>query len=491
MPDPSGVRVRFAPSPTGDFHIGSARTALYNYLFARHEKGTFVLRIEDTDRTRNTPEALEAVYGSLKWLGFGWDEGPYFQSQRIDIYKAAAEKLLTTGRAFHRDDPAKGKCVVFKIDRERVEWNDAIHGPIGRDISQEPDPVILKSDGFPTYNFACVVDDVDMKITHVIRGEDHVSNTPKQISLYRALGATPPVFAHIPLVLYPGGKKMSKRHKMESQSLKVSESKSLGVEGSRTPELLNSRTPKLPDSQTPGLQDFLDLMPSTSVMDYRKKGYLPEALANFIALLGWSPGDNREVMPLDEMIARFTLDRVNARGAQFDVKKLDWLNGEYLRKMPLDTLVEKTRPFLDAAYDMAAVPPEKVREAVRIEQERLKTFGDIVPATKFLFADEIAYDGKAVKKFLTPESLAILGEFGRVLGNLPEFTPDRIHAALEEFAREKSLELKHIAQPLRVAVTGGTVSPPIHETLALLGKETVRARLEKARGAAASGGATC
>lgn len=437
------VRVRFAPSPTGTLHIGGARTALYNFLFARANKGALVLRIEDTDRARSTPEALQTIYDGLHWLGLTWDEGPFFQTQRLDKYTAAAETLLASGRAYKREDPGKGTAVVFRIDREYIEWDDCIHGKIGRDITKDPDVVIVKSDGIPTYNFACVIDDADMKITHVIRGDDHVSNTPKQISLFRALQLEPPLFAHIPLILNPDGSKMSKDYKKKG--------------GGGAEQLI-----------------------STSVLYYRDAGFLPEAVVNFLSLLGWAPGEDREVIPFDELQRIFALDHVNNKSAQFNIEKLLWMNGSYIRSLALDKVVELALPYLHKEFAMERFSGEQVREAVRQQHERLKTLADIARTTEFFFKEEVVYDEKAVAKVLKKEGVKdVLTDASALLG-ATSFSPHEVETVLKTLAEKRGAKFQEIAQPLRVALTGTMVSPPIHDTICLLGKDRCLARIARA-----------
>jgi glutamyl-tRNA synthetase len=436
------VRVRYAPSPTGKLHIGGARTALYNFLFARHEGGKFLLRIEDTDQLRSTREALEDIYESLKWLGIEWDEEPYFQSKRLQRYHQAAKDLLNKGRAYRREDPGKGEAIVFKIERTYIGWDDLIHGKIGRDLSRDPDLVLLKSDGFPTYNFACVVDDIELGITHVIRGDDHIPNTPKQISLYRAFDASPPRFAHVPLILNPDGSKMSKDYKKKGIS---------------------------------GKEEFIP----TSVLAYREFGFLPEALTNFLALLGWSPGGDREILSMQEMIELFSLERVNDRGAQFNMEKLLWMNGYYIRKKDLQTIYRLSKPFLERSYELSKIPQEKLCEAIRLEHERLKTLAELPGLLKFFFEESIIYEEEALKKILKKNStLQILEEVKEVIALCKDFEPASLEGILKDFAASKGIKLYEVAQPIRVAITGGMVSPPIHETMALLGKEKVLKRIE-------------
>jgi glutamyl-tRNA synthetase len=435
------VRTRFAPSPTGDLHIGGLRTALYNFLHARHEKGVFVLRIEDTDQQRNREESLQTIREGLSWCGLAWDEGPYYQSLRLDRYRECAAQLEKSGRAYWKEDPDKGRALYFRIDRERIAWNDLIHGTLSFDTSADPDLVIIRSNGFPTYNFAVVVDDHDMKITRVLRGDEHVPNTPKQISLYRAFGWTPPEFGHMPLILDPQGGKLSKRE--------IEKYRSIGL--------------------------------PVTVEECRRLGYLPEAILNFLALLGWSPGNDLELMTLEEMIRLFTLDRVNQTPARFLVDKLQWMNGHYVRKCPLDRLVELCRPYLEAAYDLSGVPGETLREAVRQQQERLKRLDEIVPLTRFVFAPRIDYDPRAVGKWLRADGArALLEELRARLSAMDAFGKEAVEGLLRSLAEARGVKLAQVAQPLRVALTGGEASPPMHETLGVLGRERVLARIDAA-----------
>jgi glutamyl-tRNA synthetase len=424
-------------------HIGTVRTALYNFLFTRHVKGTLILRIEDTDQTRSSREYEQEIVENMKWLGLSWDE-TYRQSERLDLYKKYAERLVEKGKAYEREDPGKGKCLVFKIHRDYIEWDDLIHARIGRDISKDPDIVITKSDGWPTYNFACVVDDIDMKVTHIIRGDDHVANTPKQISLYRALGEEPPRFAHIPLILNPDGSKMSKDYKKRDKG---------GVEIS------------IP----------------TAISDYRKQGYLPETMVNFLALLGWSPGEDRELMTLREMVELFTIERVNNTPAQFDVEKLTWMNGHYIRAKTLDELVSLVEPYLAATYDLSGADMDKVKKVVHQNQERIKKLEDIVPRTAFFFQKEVQFEQRCVDKYLKKEhSRDVIGAVVAKFKTLDAFTKAGIESTLRSIADEKTLSFKDVSQPVRVAVTGTDVSPPIDETLETLGKEETVRRLEQA-----------
>jgi glutamyl-tRNA synthetase len=433
------IRVRFAPSPTGDLHVGGVRTALYNFLVARHEKGTFVLRIEDTDQKRNREESLATIKEGLAWCGLTWDEGPHYQSLRLDRYKELAAKLEKDGRAYWQEDPEKGKALYYRIDRGPCAWDDLVHGPSRMDTTKDNDLVIIKSDGFPTYNFAVVVDDHDMEISHVLRGDEHYSNTPKQISLYRALGWEPPKFGHMPLIFAPDGTKLSKREteKYNAMGLPV------------------------------------------TVGDCRRLGYLPEAMVNFLALLGWSPGNDIELMTLPEMIEKFTIDRIGTTPAKFLVDKLVFMNGHYIKKTPLDKLVDLCRPYLEKAYDLSKAPADKIRTAVAQQQERLKRLDEIVALTQFYFRP-VEHDPAAVEKWLKPGGFDVLRTLRPMLEAAPDFGKDRIDGLLKSVAEARKSKLGAVAQPLRVAVTGTAQSPPIHDVLDLLGKEEVLKRIDLA-----------
>jgi glutamyl-tRNA synthetase len=433
------VRVRFAPSPTGDLHIGGVRTALYNYLHAKHEKGVFVLRIEDTDQARNREDSLKTIKEGLAWCGLSWDEGPHYQSLRLDRYRECARQLEETGRAYWKEDPEKGKALYFKIDRERIGWKDLVHGEMAFDTSPDPDLVIIRSNGFPTYNFAVVIDDHDMGITRVLRGDEHTANTPKQISLYRAFGWTPPEFGHMPLIFDPNGAKLSKR------------------------EIDKYREMGLP----------------VTVDECRRLGYLPEAIVNFLALLGWSPGNNVELMTLEDMVKSFTVERIGTTPARFLVDKLQWMNGHYIRQCPLDRLVELCRPYLAEKYDLSKADAATLREAVRQQQERLKRLDGIVPLTKFVFQEKVDYDDKAVAKCVRIEGgREILQELRAGLAPMERFEKEPVEALLKRAAEKRGMKLGKLAQVLRVAVTGSDQSPAMHETLGVLGKARVLARID-------------
>jgi glutamyl-tRNA synthetase len=434
------VRVRFAPSPTGDLHIGGVRTALYNYLHARHEGGVFVLRIEDTDQARNREDSLKTIKEGLAWCGLAWDEGPHYQSLRFDRYKELAKQLEDSGRAYWKEDPEKGKALYFKIERARIVWKDLIHGEMAFDTTTDNDFVIVRSNGTATFMFANAIDDHDMNVTRVLRGDDHVSNTPKQLMVFKAFGWTPPEYGHMPLIFDPDGAKLSKR------------------------EIEKYRAIGLP----------------VTVDECKRLGYLPETVLNFLALLGWSPGQNVELMTLDEMVKAFTLDRIGTTPARFLVDKLQWMNGQYVRKCPIERLVELCRPYLAAAYDLSGVPAATLQEAVRQQQERLKRLDEIVPLTRFIFVAELVHDEKAVAKWLKVDGgRAILEELKAGLAPLERFDKEPVEALLKAVAEKRGLKLGKVAQPLRVAVTGSDASPPMHETLGVLGKERVMARIEE------------
>ncbi len=428
----SNVKVRFAPSPTGYLHIGGARTALFNWLFARHNKGIFLLRIEDTDQQRSTEEATHAILDSMKWLGLDWDEGPHFQSQRLSIYKQYAEKLVAHGKAFYDTDEEGRKAIRFKMQDGVTEINDLIHGAITFDASLIEDFVILKADGFPTYNFACVVDDAEMGITHIIRGDDHISNTPKQIALYNAFGFKMPEFAHIPMILGEDGSRLSKRHG------------------------------------------------ATSVTEYRDKGYLPHALVNFLALLGWSPGNDQEIISIQEMIEKFTLKRVNKTSAQFNNTKLDWMNGQYIKNTPIEHLTTEVKVFFEkAGIDLTKISAEWLSSLVTLYHERFKTFQDLLNQTTFFFTDTIEYDPAAVDKFLKKEGICeLLKDVHSAISLIDNFDKKHLEDSLRALTTRVGVGFSKLAQPMRVAITGKSVSAGIFETMELLGKERTLNRLD-------------
>jgi len=423
------VKTRFAPSPTGFLHVGSARTALFNWLYARHHQGEFILRIEDTDRERSKKEFEEEILESLKWLGLDWEGDLTYQSARTDLYRRAADGLLKKGLAY-----PEGQALRFKSPKETIAWEDAIRGRVEFDGSLLDDLVIIKSDGGPTYNFACVVDDGRMGITHVIRGEDHVSNTPKQLPLYRALGFNPPKYAHIPLILGEDRSRLSKRHG------------------------------------------------ATSVRDFRLAGYLPEAMANYLALLGWSPGDDREVMGRQELIERFTLDRVQSSGAVFDIKKLQWMNGEYLRALPEDKLKALFLNVLKDAGVCAETPEEAwMNRFTGLYRERVVVLGDLPEASRFFFDEDVEWDEEGDKVLRKFEGIgdAFL-KYADILEGLGDFGHESVEKASRDFMKDAGLSGRKFIHPARVAITGRTASPGFFETVSLLGKPATIKRLRDA-----------
>jgi glutamyl-tRNA synthetase len=430
----SKVKVRFPPSPTGFLHIGGARTALYNWLFARHHDGEFILRIEDTDQLRSSKEATQTILDSLTWLGLDWDEGPYYQSNRLNIYQEHVDKMLKEGNAFHVDDPEKGRAVRFKINEGTIDFDDLIHGNISFDTSLIEDFVIQKADGFPSYNFACAVDDGVMEITHVIRGDDHISNTPRQIALYKALGFDIPKFAHIPMILGEDGTRLSKRHG------------------------------------------------ATSVTEYHERGYLPEAIINFIALLGWSPGDDQEFLTKQEMIEKFSLKRVNKTSARFDNVKLDWMNGKYIMDMSTNSLIEKLYPYIEkAGFDTESISDEWLYKLVDLYKERFKTLSDFATQTFPFFSDKVVYDSVTVEKFFKKDGVSsLLRDAYKRLKEIESFSVEELEACLRAIATEHGIGFGKLAQPIRVAVIGKGASAGIFETLELLGKEKTLKRLDHA-----------
>ncbi len=423
------VRVRFAPSPTGKLHVGSARTALFNWLFARHHRGTFILRIEDTDRKRSNPEFLADINASLEFLGIRADEGPYFQSQRLPIYQDHVKRLVEQGKAKEQEG-----AVVFPVAPQQVTFTDTLRGPITVDTTLFETLVLMKSDGLPTYNFACVVDDALMQISHVIRGDDHIANTPKQVVLYQALGFPLPVFAHIPLIVGADRARLSKR---------------LGA---------------------------------TSVDEYRQVGYLPEAFINYLALLGWAPGGNRELIAGDELIALFDLAKVRKTAAQFDQRKLDWLNGQYIKQTPVPMLAEWLAQRLIAKGRLSPSYDRPWLERIAaLLQDRLRVLEDIEEEHRFFFEELPTYEEEAVGQFLRANGVGKrLLELRDRLGQLSGFETASVEAAARALIAEQRLQAKDLIHPARVAVTGRSVSPPLFEVMSILGKERVLKRLEHA-----------
>ncbi|MFA4985673.1 MAG: glutamate--tRNA ligase [Candidatus Brocadiia bacterium] len=432
--DSPKIRVRFAPSPTGYMHIGNLRTALYNWLFARHCGGTFILRIEDTDRQRHNEDAIRVIIDGLNNLGLHFDEGPFFQSDRLPIYRRHAEELVAQGLAYKAEaQEGKGEAIILGAPEEEASWVDVVKGLITFQPEDLQELVLIKSDGFPTYNFACVVDDHEMAITHVLRGDDHVSNTPKQICVYRALGWEPPTFGHFPMILGMDGQRLSKRH----GAVKVT--------------------------------DFLDA------------GYLPITVLNFIALLGWSPGGDKEIMSLKEMVELFTIDRVRPTAAKFDYEKFAWMNGVQVRASDPREICAIAMKIITARGFAALVPSQQwLEEIIKLYIERIKTVGEFIDAISYFFvADaDLKFKRESIDKVLSKEAAPVaLQAAYEALNGLTDFTAPPIEAALRGACEKTGLGLGKIAQPVRVAVTGLTASAELFKTLELLGKDRSMARI--------------
>ncbi|MCX5697950.1 MAG: glutamate--tRNA ligase [Candidatus Omnitrophica bacterium] len=427
------VRVRFAPSPTGYLHVGGGRTALFNWLFAKAKQGKFILRIEDTDRERSKQEYVDEILDSLNWLGFGWDE-IYYQSRRIDIYRQEAGRLLKEGKAYTEKLEGKPQeAIIYKVSPQKIKVNDLIRGEIEFDATTIKDQVLIKSDGSPTYNFACVVDDAAMGITHVIRGDDHISNTPKQAMLYEALGFSLPDFAHLPLIL--------------------------GMEGGR----LSKRTG------------------ATAISDYRRMGYLPSALVNYLLLLSWSPGDNREVIDISEAIRLFDLKGVNKTAATFDLKKLEWMDNQYIKNADPEQLADQLIPLLiEKKYiEQDKFDRKYLVSLVKLFQPRLPRINEFVEWADYFLVKDINIDPQAQEKFLSRDFSREFGLFIERLEALERFDVAGIEATFRDMVKELGLESKALIHPIRVALTGKTVGLGLFEVIYYLGKERTKERLEK------------
>ena len=466
-------RVRFAPIPTGYLHVGGARTALFNWLYARHTGGTMVLRIEDTDRERSTDSHTQVILDGLHWLGITWDEGPFFQGEYGPRHRADAERLLAAGKAYRcfctraeldaqraiaeaagsafrydrrcsrlpadeierRAQAGHPSTIRFLLQDEEIAWDDAVHGRIsfqGRDLD---DFVILRSDGTAIYNLAVVSDDIAMSITHVIRGDDHISNTPKQVALYRALGHEPPVFAHVPMILGSDGKKLSKRHG------------------------------------------------ATAVGDYQDQGILPAAMRNFLALLGWSPGGDREIIPEAEMISLFTLDGIQKKAAVFDTTKLEWMNGQYLSALPAEELLEPVQRQLGImGIHSDGIDLRPIIDSVKARSRTVLHVAEQVAVRLDPSRATLDLKGEALIRKMGPAFSANLGLAATALEALPpaDWTPDAILAAIRGVAESQGLKLGDVMQPIRVALTGSTVSEPVNELLVVVGRESSLRRLNEA-----------
>ena len=479
------IRVRFAPSPTGMLHIGGARTALFNWLYARHYNGTFVLRIEDTDQVRSTEEAVNVILEGMKWLGLDWDEGPgkggeyspYYQMQRLHLYQKYAEQLLKDKKAYYcyctREELAESRekqskenkslkydrrclnlseedkkryeaegrkpVIRLKIPTKKVSFNDLLRGEVTFDGGLLSDFVIMKSDGIPTYNYAVVIDDALMKITDVMRGDDHISNTPKQIVIYEALGFDVPKFAHIPMIMGEDHAKLSKRHG------------------------------------------------AASVMEYRKMGYIPEALVNYIAHLGWSSGSNREIFSVEEIAKEFTLDKISKHAAVFSMEKLNWFNSEYLKKMPIDFLTKMLLPFLkEANYieneeNLSPAKNDYIKEVLKLMQGRIKNFSQFIDYADYFFVDKIDIEPQAFDSVLSEEGVpGILQTLKEKLSALKCWNEESIENAVREVVSSLQIKGGKIIHPTRVALSGKKVGPGLFELMVVLGQDKTVKRLKVA-----------
>jgi len=478
------IRVRFAPSPTGYLHIGGARTALFNWLYARHYKGTFILRIEDTDQVRSTEEAVNVILKGMKWLGLDWNEGPekggkygpYFQMQRLPLYQKYAEQLLKDQKAYYcyctREELAESRekqaregknpkydrhclnlseeekkryeaegrepVIRLKIPAKEITFDDLLRGEVTFDGGLLSDFVIMKSDGIPTYNYAVVIDDALMKITDVMRGDDHISNTPKQILIYESLGFTIPKFAHIPMIMGQDHTRLSKRHG------------------------------------------------ATSVMEYKRMGYIPEAVVNYIAHLGWSSGDEREIFTKEELIKEFSLDKISKHAAVFSMEKLNWFNSEYLKNMPIDSLTKMLLPFLEEnnyikKEDLSPAKLKWLKEVVKLMQGRFKNFSQFIDYADYFFVDKINIEPQAFDSVLNKEGVpGILQALKDKLFALKSWDEESIENAVREVASSLQIKGGQIIHPTRVALSGKKVGPGLFELMVVLGQEKTVKRLQEA-----------
>ncbi len=531
---------RFAPSPTGYLHVGGARTALFNWLWARRTGGTFILRIEDTDQKRNTPTAARQVMDDLRWLGIEWDEGPeiggdngpYLQSQRRDIYDKYIQQLLEEKKAYYcfdtpeeldalrkqaeaqkkgftycrppefpsAKDAEKARTegrpltVRFAVPQKDVAVQDIVRGAITFAAGEIGDFIIRKSDGFPTYNFACVVDDYLMKVTHIVRGQEHLNNTPGQQALWQALfgGAALPKYAHMSVTVSDSGGKLSKRERPKALRTAIKASQAIDLDkvaaaGDLARDQLDSfikgkTTPDMPIVDA--MAQYLGVaLPEINIVDFFKSGYVPEAMVNFLALLGWNPGDNREIMVLEELTEAFDLGRLTKANSLFDRQKLIAFNTEHIRMTPEDRRLVHFRNYLKQAQSPVAGADDPILLRILKLCEGARTLADIERKCRFLFtdSDEIEYDDKAVRKvLLKSDGLAVLAVVRDRLAGIDELTEQSIEEMLRSLAEEKQLGLGKVAQPLRVAICGTTVSLPIFDSVELLGKEDTLKRIENA-----------
>ncbi len=420
------MKVRFAPSPTGYLHIGGARTALFNWMYARSQKGMFVLRIEDTDLERSKKEYLDEIVDSMKWLGLSWDEF-YLQSERFDIYRQHAQKLLDEGKAYK-----DGEAVILKIPAREIKLYDLIRGEIVFDSETIKDQVLMKSDGSPTYSFACVVDDALMEITHVIRGEDHISNTPKQMMIYEALGFKIPKFAHLPLIMDAEGGRMSKR------------------------------------------------TGAVAVTEYRNLGFVADGIVNYLMLLGWSPGPNQEIVSLEKAVQSFSIKKVNKAAAVFSMDKLLWVNSQHIKNMSLDRLTDSLVPllrqkdFIGESFDRPAL--EKV---IELFKGRLSTLNDFLDWADFVFVEQLTIRQEDKQKYLSQNRKKEFEILAQELEKLAEFTPQSAESVFRDVVARLNISSSDLVHPVRVALTGKSVGPGLFETMSLLGKKRTIKRLQE------------
>ncbi len=474
MTSPSVV-TRFAPSPTGNLHVGGARTALYSWAYARGRGGKFLLRLEDTDAKRSSDAAAEGIIRDLRWVGLDWDntEIPR-QSRRLQRYNEVTASLLGSGVAYEKEG-----AVWFRMGKT-VEFDDAVYGHIVTPGSDLPDFVIRKADGFPTFHLAVVVDDMDMSVTHVIRGQEHLSNTPRHAALFDTLGMKRPVWAHTPSIMNPDGSKMSKRDKAKAAraAAKSKNLASVGFDDERFAKFLDKENDDL-DLALAAAEKLQLALPEIEVSDFRKSGYLPAALCNYLALLGWNPGENVERFDTKFLCEKFDLNRINKANSKFDREKLRAFNGEAITALPPEVFAEQLRQFMPESH--VQMLGEHFRGFAAAYQPRCKTLADAEQMGAFFFTDEITCDAKAIDKVLRKNNdsgFAALRELRETLSWHPDWTAASLHALLEAFAQRTNRGMGDVAQPLRVALTGGTVSPAIQDTLAILGKRTVLTRID-------------
>jgi len=418
------IRVRFAPSPTGNLHIGGARTALFNWLYAKAQNGQFILRIEDTDIKRSAKKYLEEILDSLKWLGMDWDE-IYYQSQRQDIYKEYADKLLKQEKAVRLEG-----AIIYPLPEKKIKVYDLIRGEIEFDTAEIKDQVLIKSDGSPTYNFACVVDDAALNITHVIRGDDHISNTPKQVLLYEALELSIPKFAHLPLILGKDGGRLSKR------------------------------------------------TGATAISEYRAMGYLPEALINYFMLLGWSPDANQEIVPIERAIKNFSIKKVNKTAAVFSIEKLNWINSQYIKKLDDENLTELLIPFLEKKkFISKQVDKNWLKSVAKLYKARINTLNDFIDWADFLFLKKPKFDKDAKEKLTSKDLSKEFKLLAERLEKISDFEVKSIEEAFRNLVEELKIEASELVHPVRAALTGKLIGPGLFETIWILGKEKTIERL--------------